>query len=57
MEDEAHALGAIGEPAVGALSSLLSSKSEWCRINAAFALGEMDSFGRGAVRDLCRVSP
>ncbi len=54
MEDEAHALGAIGEPAVGALSDLLSSESEWCRINAAFALGEMDSFGEGSVKSLVK---
>lgn len=41
MEDAAYALAAIGLPAVSKLTTLLNSNSEWVRINAAFALGEM----------------
>ena len=54
MDDAAHALGAIGPPALGALISLLDSQSEWVRINAAFALGEMDSSSANAVPALIR---
>jgi len=54
MMDEAHALGAIGAPAVSSLISLLESAGEWGRINAAFALGEMDSQAVGAVPALTR---
>ncbi|MEE2658417.1 MAG: HEAT repeat domain-containing protein [Candidatus Latescibacterota bacterium] len=52
MEDAAQALAAIGDPAVGALRELLSDDSEWIRVNAAFALGEMDSHAAAAVPDL-----
>ena len=54
MMDEAHALGAIGAPAVGPLIDLLQSGGEWARINAAFALGEMDSTAVAAVPELTR---
>ena len=54
MMDEAHALGAIGAPAVSSLISLLESAGEWGRINAAFALGEMDSQAVGAIPALTR---
>ena len=49
MMDEAHALGAIGPPAVSPLINVLETAGEWGRINAAFALGEMDSQAVAAV--------
>ena len=45
MLDEAHALAAIG---------LLETAGEWGRLNAAFALGEMDSHAGDAVPALAR---
>ena len=42
MDDAAHALAAIGPAAIAALIDLLAADDEWARINAAFALGEMD---------------
>lgn len=41
MESAAYALAAMGEPAVPALTGLLAHPSEWVRINALFALGEI----------------
>ena len=55
MEDAAQALAAIGAPAVAALVGLLTAESEWTRINAAFALGEMDSHAADAVPALTRA--
>jgi HEAT repeat protein len=55
MEDAAQALAAIGEPAVEALCGLLTDPSEWTRINAAFALGEMDSHAIAAIPALTRA--
>ena len=52
MEDAAHALTAIGSPAVPALIKALASPSEWVRINASFALGELDSHAASAVSSL-----
>jgi HEAT repeat protein len=49
MHDASYALGAIGAPAVGSLTNLLKSPFEWTRMNAAFALGEMDSEAAAAV--------
>ena len=49
MEDEAHALAAIGAPSLARLTDLLKSESEWIRINAAFGLGEMDGMATNAV--------
>ena len=54
MDDAAHALAAIGSPSVDTLIELLSSKSEWVRINAAFGLGEMDATAARAVPALTR---
>jgi HEAT repeat protein len=54
MEDAAQALAAMGEDAVPALCQLLDDESEWTRINAAFALGEMDSHAVAAVPALTR---
>ncbi|MBT4612893.1 MAG: HEAT repeat domain-containing protein, partial [Gemmatimonadetes bacterium] len=52
--DEAHALAGMGAPAVPALIDLLDSPDEWTRINAAFALGEMESAAAEAVPALTR---
>ena len=52
MEDAAHALTAIGQSAVPALTEALESPSEWVRINASFALGELDSHAASAVSKL-----
>ena len=52
MEDAAHALTAIGSAAVPALTEALDSPSEWVRINASFALGELDSQAADAVSRL-----
>lgn len=49
LHDGAYALGAMGAPAVEPLTKLLESSREWTRINAAFALGEMDSAAAAAV--------
>ncbi len=49
MEDAAQALAAVGAPAVEALCILLEDEYEWTRINAAYALGEMDSHAADAV--------
>ncbi len=54
MEDAAHALTAVGAPAVRSLTEALESPSEWVRINAAFALGEMDSHAASAVSNLTK---
>ena len=54
MEDAAQALAAVGEPAVEALCELLDDESEWTQVNAAFALGEMDSHAVAAVPALTR---
>lgn len=52
MEDAAYALAAIGKPAVRSLKNLMKSENEWARINAAFALGEMGSQARSAMKQL-----
>ena len=44
-----QALAAVGKPAVESLVQLLCAPSEWTRVNAAFALGEMDSHAGAAV--------
>jgi len=49
MEDAAQALAAMGGLAVEAVCGLLTDESEWTRVNAAFALGEMDSHAASAV--------
>lgn len=50
--DEAHALASIGSPAVAPLIELADAAGEWGRINAIFALGEMDSQAAEAVPTL-----
>ena len=54
MDDAAHALAAIGPPAIAALIDLLAA-DEWARVNAAFALGEMDGAAGDAVAALVRA--
>ena len=54
MKDATHALAAIGLPALNSLISLLDHSSVWVRVNAAFALGEMDSEAAKAVPALTR---
>ena len=49
MDDAAHALAAIGTDAIPVLIGLLASPDEWTRVNAAFALGEMDHAAASAV--------
>ena len=49
MHDAAYALGAVGATAVSELTKLLQSAHEWTRMNAAFALGEMDSGAAAAI--------
>ena len=49
MDDAGHALGAMGTTALPVLVDLLRDASEWARVNAAFALGEMDAAARDAV--------
>ncbi len=52
--DEAHALAAIGATAVAGLIELVDTAGEWGRVNAAFALAEMDSHAASAVPALIR---
>ena len=54
MDGAAFALTAAGVDAVPVLSRLLQDKSEWVRINAAFALGELDAVAVDAVPALER---
>ena len=49
MDDAGHALGAMGTTALPVLVDLLQDASEWARVNAAFALGEMDVAAGDAV--------
>lgn len=49
MDDAAHALAAIGRDAIPVLIGLLASPDEWARVNAAFALGELDHAAADAV--------
>ncbi len=54
MDDAAFAPTAAGVHAVPALLALLQDSSEWVRINAAFALGELNSAAADAVPALLR---
>lgn len=49
IDDAAFALGAVGAAAVPALQELLNAGDEWARLNAAFALGEIDRQAQAAV--------
>lgn len=54
MDAAAFALTALGVDAVPALMDLLKDQSEWVRINAAFALGELDALAVDAVPALTK---
>ncbi len=55
LQDEAYALGAMGEVAVGPLMELLGHEDAWIKINAAFALGEIGAPAACAVPDLAKL--
>jgi len=50
--DAAHALGAIGRPAIPALQKALKQNENHIRGRAVYALGEMDGIAKHAVPDL-----
>ena len=52
LHDASYALGAMGAVAAESLLKLLKSPHEWTRMNAAFALGEMDSEAEPALSGL-----
>jgi HEAT repeat protein len=52
FQDEAYALGCLGEIAVDPLNNLLDHPDPWIRINAAFALGEIGSAAGRAIPTL-----
>ena len=54
-QDEAYALGAMGEIAVQPLRELLGHDDAWIKINAAFALGEIGEAAACAMPDLARL--
>ena len=54
-QDEAYALGAVGEVAVRPLVELLEHDDAWIKINAAFALGEIGAPAACAMPDLAQL--
>ena len=54
-QDEAYALGAMGEVAVRPLMELLGHDDAWIKINAAFALGEIGEDAACAMPELSRL--
>ena len=54
-QDEAYALGAMGEVAVRPLLELLRHDDAWIKINAAFALGEIGEPAACAMPDLAQL--
>ncbi len=54
MDDATHALASMGVASLDSLIALLDDSNEWVRINAAFALGEIDSDAAKAVPTLTR---
>lgn len=52
VDDAAFALGAVGAEAAPALQELLRTGDEWARLNAAFALGEIDRPAQAAAPTL-----
>ena len=54
-QDEAYALGAMGEVAVQPLIELLGHDDPWIKINAAFALGEIGEPAACAMPALARL--
>ncbi len=55
LQDEAYALGAMGEVAVGPLMDLLGHDDAWIKINAAFALGEVGAPAARAMPELAKL--
>ncbi|MCY3821099.1 MAG: HEAT repeat domain-containing protein [Gammaproteobacteria bacterium] len=55
LQDEAYALGAMGEIAVQPLMRLLGHDDAWIRINAAFALGEIGPSAARAMPKLAKL--
>jgi hypothetical protein len=55
VQDEAYALGCLGEIAVDPLMQLLDREDPWIVINAAFALGEIGSPAARAVPKMAAV--
>jgi hypothetical protein len=55
LQDEAYALGAMGEVAVQPLVELLKHDDDWIKINAAFALGEIGAPAASAMADLTEL--
>ena len=55
LQDEAYALGAMGEVAVEPLMELLGHDDAWIKINAAFALGEIGAPAACAMPELAKL--
>ena len=55
LQDEAYALGAMGEVAVAPLTELLEHDDPWIKINAAFALGEVGPPAASAMPQLAKL--
>ncbi len=55
LQDEAYALGAMGEIAVRPLTDLLRHDDAWIKINAAFALGEIGAPAARAMPELAKL--
>ena len=55
LQDEAYALGAMGEVAVEPMMKLLGHDDAWIRINAAFALGEIGPPAARAMPELAKL--
>ena len=54
-QDEAYALGAIGEVALPPLLELLKHDDTWMKLNAAYALGEVGAPAACAVPELAKL--
>ena len=54
-QDEAYALGTMGEAAVQPLMDLLGHDDAWIKINAAFALGEIGAPAACAMSELAKL--
>ena len=54
-QDEAYALGAMGEAALGTLRELIRHDDDWIKLNVAYALGEVGAPAACAVPDLAEL--
>ena len=54
-QDEAYALGAMGQTALGTLTELIRHDDDWIKLNAAYALGEVGAPAACAVPDLAAL--